>query len=110
MPTIEQLPHNRTSLESMQGIMTCSLRSRHRTIVNEAICLWNRSYGTAEGLEYPDALQGILARLRSIAVIELPSFPDVGDIDVRSCAPGSLIDSSWTEHVSFIPIYRFSAA
>ena len=59
--------------------MTSSLGSRHRVIVNDAIGLWNRTFGTANQLEYPDSLRMNLARLRSMTDIQLPTFPENDD-------------------------------
>ena len=64
--------------------MTSSLGSRHRAIVNEAIGLWNRTFGTAKQLEYPDTLRMNLARLRSMTDIQLPTFPEKDDVIVSS--------------------------
>ena len=59
--------------------MTSSLGSRHGVIVNDAIGLWNRTFGTADQLEYPDSLRLNLARLRSMTDIQLPTFPEQDD-------------------------------
>lgn len=82
MPAIEQMTYNNDSLRLLLVLMTSSLGSRHRVIVNDAISLWNRTFGTADRLEYPDTLRITLLRLRSMTDIELPTFPDVNNADV----------------------------
>ena len=79
VPVIEQMPHNSASLRSFQVLITSSLGSRHRFIVNDAIGLWNSTFGTADQLEYPDSLCMNLARLRSMTDIQLPTFPEKDD-------------------------------
>ena len=80
--TIENMSHNNASLVLFQGLVTSSLRSRHRSIVNDAISSWNKTFGTVVELEYPEELLKTLARLREITEIELPSFPEVDNVDV----------------------------
>ena len=79
VPVIEQMPHNSTALRSFQALITSSLGSRHRFIVNDAIGLWNSTFGTANQLDYPDTLRVNLARLRSMTDIQLPTFPEKDD-------------------------------
>lgn len=79
VPIVEQMPHNSTSLRSFQVLMTSSLGSRHRVIVNDAIGLWNRTFGAANQLEYPDSLRVNLARLKSMTDVQLPTFPETDD-------------------------------
>ena len=81
---IDGMPHDNASLMSLQDLVNSSLRSRHRFIVNDAISLWNCTYGTAMQLDYPDALRVTLARLKSITEIKLPTFPDVEGVDVST--------------------------
>ena len=81
---IETMPPNNASLMLLQELVTSSLRSRHRAIVNDAISSWNKTFGIAAQLYYPDALRIALARLRSVTEIELPTFPDAEDVDVST--------------------------
>ena len=82
--TIENMSHNNASLILFQGLMSSSLRSRHRTIVNDAISLWNKTFGAVAELKYPDELLKTLARLREVTEIELPTFPEVENVDVST--------------------------
>lgn len=84
MPAIEQMTYNNDSLRLLLVLMTSSLGSRHRVIVNDAISLWNRTFGTADQLRYPDTLRITLLRLRSMTDIELPTFPEEDNADVSS--------------------------
>lgn len=69
-------------LLSIQGLMASSLRSRHKSILNKSVLLWNRTFGSVESLDYPEELQTVLRKLKSIVDIQLPGFPDVDDDEV----------------------------
>lgn len=68
----------------LESLIVSSLRSRQRTVVNRAIQMWNRTFGAAEHLEYPDALRPVLLKLRKLTDLFLPSFPDMGDSEVST--------------------------
>lgn len=59
-------------------ILICSgLESKHRTIVNSSIQLWNSTFGASqENLTYSPRLKDALLRLRPIAELQLPWFPE----------------------------------
>jgi hypothetical protein len=53
------------------------LESKHQSIANSAIALWNSSFGNCqERLEYPERVEKALLRLRPIADLQLPFFPE----------------------------------
>ena len=66
---------NTRFLFSIQELMVASFRSRHKSIVNESIAMWNNTFGIEDTLEYPEDLRIILQKLRSITELRLPSFP-----------------------------------
>lgn len=81
---IEQFPnHNTRLLFGIRQLVLSGLQSRHRSIVNQFILLWNQTFGCAKSLEYPEELCGTLFRLQCTTDIQLPSFPEVVGDEVR---------------------------
>ena len=60
----------------LETLIISSLRSRQKAVVKESIMMWDRTFGTAEYLQYSDVLRPILRKLRMLTEISLPSFPD----------------------------------
>lgn len=81
--TIRLLPHTSATLAQLQPIITSAFMSRHQTIVNEALSLWNETFGLVEALEYPDALRLSLLRVKKVAEISLPGLEDDLSAQVR---------------------------
>ena len=80
---IDSLPgKDSTMLQLLETLMVSSLRSRHKSIVNESIALWNRTFGVAEYLEYSDGLRAALLRVRSVTEILVPGLSEEDDIEV----------------------------
>lgn len=79
---IHALPHNQATLKQFEAFVTASLSSRHRSILNDAIALWNATFGGAEHLEYPENLRKVLSRLSKVTEIQLPKFPYEADTEV----------------------------
>jgi hypothetical protein len=74
---IEGSPSTDTALLSEFGvIITAGLGSTHKSIVQKAVTFWNSTFGKQAMLEYPPGLKDVLSRLRPIADLELPSFPE----------------------------------
>ncbi|KAK3948641.1 Rap1-interacting factor 1 N terminal-domain-containing protein [Pseudoneurospora amorphoporcata] len=61
-------------LETLTRILCATLGSSHRYIVNSAVSLWNRLYGKAEKLEYPEELKQVLAKLGPYADLVTPGL------------------------------------
>ena len=75
---IESCPdHNTQLLLNLQHVLLPGFRSRHMSILNRCVVLWNRTFGNAEALEYPENLRNAFLRLRSITDLHLPAFPEV---------------------------------
>jgi len=53
-------------------------------IVNDAIALWNTTFGGAEQLEYPENLRKVLSRLSKVTELQLPTFPYEDETEVGS--------------------------
>ena len=71
-----------TLLQILETLVVSSLRSRHKSILNESIALWNRSFGVAEQLEYSDSLRAALLKVRSVTEILIPGLSEEDDIEV----------------------------
>ena len=63
--------------------MSC-FRSRHKSILNQSILLWNHTIGTTDTIDYPQDLQNILTKLRGATNIHLPGFPEPEDVTASS--------------------------
>ena len=68
--------HTTECLFSLRGLLASALGSQRRSIVMSFIRMWNRTFGLAETLEYPDELRRHFLRLRPLADILLPNFPE----------------------------------
>lgn len=87
---IEQFPnHNTRLLFNIRQLVLSGLKSRHRSIVNQFILLWNRTFGCAKRLEYPEELCGTLFKFQCTTDIQLPSFPAVASDEV--CVKGCVV-------------------
>jgi hypothetical protein len=62
-------------LKALEMLICAGLESKHQTIVNATIRLWNSMFGSCEALEYPEHAKAALLRLRVVADIQLPFFP-----------------------------------
>ena len=84
MIAIQNLPAFSTStLSKHQHLLLYSLKSRHRSIANDSLEMWNRTFGCAQSLEYPDELHTLLTKLQPVTELILPTFPDTKDKEVR---------------------------
>ena len=64
-------------LSSLEPLIVSGLESKHRTIVISAIRLWNTTFADCEeSLEYPPIVKAVLLRLRPVADLRLPFFPE----------------------------------
>jgi hypothetical protein len=53
------------------------LESKHKSTANQAIRVWNSTFGLSkQTLEYPDRVKDALLRLRPLADLQLPFFPE----------------------------------
>lgn len=66
------------TLAAYQDVITAGLSSRRTTIVRDTVDFWNSTFGKADSLQYPDQLRAALQRIRSIADLDLPTFPIAG--------------------------------
>ncbi|KAG0133462.1 hypothetical protein HOY82DRAFT_669073 [Tuber indicum] len=74
---IVRLPqHDGKILADLATLIKCGLESRLKPIVNISVKSWNLTFGEQESIIYPKRVRGALKRLRPIADLKLPSFPD----------------------------------
>lgn len=90
-------------LFSIQEILVAGFRSRHKTVVNESILMWNSTFGAEGTLEYPEDLRTILQKLRSMTELRLPNFPEVNSEEVMS-SPLQFVDSEEEEAMQPEPV------
>ena len=69
-------------LDMLVELFKAFFSSRHRSVVNSMITVWNRIFAGADSLEYPDALQAVLTTLRTTVDLELPDFIDHAEPEV----------------------------
>jgi hypothetical protein len=62
--------------------VTAALSSRHKAVVARAVLLWNLTFGAQDALEYSPNLASALRRLRVVADLQLPTFPEVDGDEV----------------------------
>ncbi|KAL8854269.1 MAG: hypothetical protein Q9221_000983 [Calogaya cf. arnoldii] len=83
-------------LDMFEDLFKAGFSSRHRSVVNSMITVWNRIFAGADTLEYPDALQAVLTTLRTTVDLELPGFIDHAEPE-RISSPVNLLDSQEEE-------------
>lgn len=88
---IESLPKvDGGLLSTIETLIISSLRSRHKAILNQSILLWNRTFGSVDVLEYPNALRPVLLRLRTLTDLDLPNFTVDDDTEVCLLHPSCI--------------------
>ncbi|CAD6590030.1 MAG: hypothetical protein ASARMPRED_004531 [Alectoria sarmentosa] len=90
-------------LFSIQDLVVAGFRSRHKTVVNQAIIMWNSTFGGEGTLEYPKDLRDTLQKLRSMTELRLPSFPELNGEEV-TFSPLHFVDSQDEENMQFEPV------
>ena len=68
--------HDSEVLSNLSGLLSSGFESRHRGVVNATIKMWSATFGTQTTLSYPARLRTALGRLKTVADITLPSFPE----------------------------------
>jgi hypothetical protein len=63
-------------LRSLETLICSGFESKHKRIVSAIVTVWNSTFGSEPDLEYPPRVTEAILRLRPIADIRLPSFPD----------------------------------
>lgn len=85
---IPTLPLNRTHTQTLSDfeVLVCAgLESKHKTIVNIAIGMWNTTFGSCEdGLEYPQKVKDALLRFHPVVELQLPFFPESLETEAQS--------------------------
>lgn len=74
------------NLLQFKSLVASGLRSRHKSVLNESLGMWNRTFGSADSLVYPEDLRTTLLKLKSVIDLQLPGFAEVEDDEVcRLC-------------------------
>ena len=85
LSTIENMPdHNTAALFNVQHVVLSGFKSRSQSILNQSITMWNRTFGRAEALEYPEEIRKVLLILRSMTEMQLPSLQEAETDQVGS--------------------------
>ncbi|KAI5808576.1 Rap1-interacting factor 1 N terminal-domain-containing protein [Peziza echinospora] len=97
---ITRLPrHDSLALQSMTVLVASGLESSRKAIVNSSIKTWNSSFGKQASLEYPSRVRLAMKKLRPIADIALPAFPE----DIDEIVPTPPIWTESQESEDFVP-------
>ncbi|KAL8905939.1 MAG: hypothetical protein Q9207_002320 [Kuettlingeria erythrocarpa] len=80
------------SLTIISELLSAGFRSRHESIVNDLIVVWNQIFGKADALQYPEELHRALSKLRSKVQIDLPGFVDDEGTEIMS-SPFDFVES-----------------
>ncbi|SLM33787.1 Telomere-associated protein Rif1, N-terminal [Lasallia pustulata] len=101
---IDSLPRKDSKLlQVLETLIVSCLRSRHKSIVNESLALWNRTFGTAKHLEYSNDLRAALLRLRSITEVFVPGRSEEDEVEVQS-TPFNFIESQENGPEAVLPV------
>ncbi|KAI5844585.1 Rap1-interacting factor 1 N terminal-domain-containing protein [Morchella snyderi] len=77
LETLTRLPtHDGKVLDALQGLVTAGLQSKRKQIVNVTVRFWNDTFGEQSSLMYPSSVRSALKKLRPIADLVLPTFPE----------------------------------
>ena len=71
-------------MKALDSLIAAGLNSSHRTVVNVTLEFWNDTFGKLDSLTYPPAVLLALRRIRPLAELELPTFPDRFDDEVST--------------------------
>lgn len=86
----------------MAALITASLRSRHKTILNDAVQMWNRKFDCSEMLDYTDDLRGALLNLKLLTEVDTPGLIDEQSqqVSVSSTRNGENANHSYPHRTS----------
>lgn len=63
-------------LHKLALLICAGCESKHRSIASTTVQMWNATFGLQERLQYPDEVASALRRLRLVADLNLPEFPE----------------------------------
>ncbi|KAL9638386.1 MAG: hypothetical protein Q9204_001517 [Flavoplaca sp. TL-2023a] len=93
LDAIESIAKPDSNLLSMlEDLFRAGFQSRHMTIVNNLISMWNHTFARADSLNYPADLRAVLTKLRSRVDLEVPGLVDHAEPEVPS-SPIHYVDS-----------------
>ena len=84
MKSIEALPNfDSKHLSAIEILIIACLSSRHKSIANESITLWNHTFGASVDIEYSAPLRRTLSRLNKYTDILMQEPNLEQEIEVR---------------------------
>jgi hypothetical protein len=93
-------------LRSLETLICSGFKSKHKRTVNAMITLWNSTFGNEPNLEYTPRVTEAVLRLRPIADMRLPSFPDYHENEVCARQISNDTGSLTEEATSTGPIFE----
>ncbi|KAI9790870.1 MAG: hypothetical protein M1835_000672 [Candelina submexicana] len=69
-------------LQALETLIACGLGSSRRVILTASVEYWNSSFGHEANIEYPPKVRSALGKLKSIAELQLPTFPKSAEDEV----------------------------
>jgi hypothetical protein len=80
LQAIEKLPkHDSVVLSHLCVLIASGFESKQKGTVSASVNVWNATFGKLKTLSYPKRIQKVLRKLRLVADISLPSFPEDDD-------------------------------
>ncbi|KAG0645579.1 hypothetical protein D0Z07_8644 [Hyphodiscus hymeniophilus] len=77
LPNLIRVSNSSRLLADLEILLCSGLESRHRSIVNSTIRLWNSTFGASKvPLEYPETIKGALLNIHRVTELQLPFFPE----------------------------------
>lgn len=77
IPTLTRSSNHSKLLADLEILLCSGLESRHRSIVNSTIRLWNSTFGASKvHLAYPANVKDVLLNLHRVTEVQLPFFPE----------------------------------
>lgn len=64
------------TLQSLAVLIAGGLESKRKVIVSGSLKVWNDTFGVQSSLEYPPRVRVAMKKLRPVADISLPTFPE----------------------------------
>lgn len=83
------VPHNTTSLQTFEAIVSAGLESVHKSTANRFIEMWNSTFGLQESVTYPSGVQAALQKLEPLVELQLPR-PLPGQTESQVCTVASI--------------------
>jgi hypothetical protein len=85
---VQSLPrHDTDMLLNLNVLLSSGFESCRKGTVNATIKLWNDTFGKQPSLNYTSGLQTALAKLKTVADLSLPGFPESNSVKEHNPRP-----------------------